>query len=114
MDQRFTAGDALEAVGGAKLRLLEARYGIGQQGRLARHVLQEQFRAGRVGVDVLEHLRSKVGRQRQRRLAAQATARQPRVLAQADQVALAQIEQRAIIDASVQSTAVQHVQLVAG
>ena len=65
-----------------------------------------------VGVDVAEHVAARVGHQAQRLVAGVAARRQVDALAQAYQVALLQVEQRAFVDQRVEQAVLDQEQLL--
>src|SRR3990167_5243398 len=113
MDQFFSGGKVLKAGRGPDIGLLEACQGIGEQGGMADQVLDKQFLTLLAGIDVLEHIAARIGNQVQLLFAAVAAAGHVQALAQADQVAFLQVEQRALIDCGMQQAVFDDEQLVA-
>ncbi|MNE58038.1 hypothetical protein D3C80_1530440 [compost metagenome] len=87
---------------------------FGEQHGVAQQVVQELLLALFAGVQVTEHFAARVGNQAQRFVAAVAAGRQVDALAQADEVALLQIEQRPFIDQCMQQAVLDQEKLVVG
>ena len=114
VDQRVVFGKVLESGGRANLGLLDTGQGVGEQCGMPDQILDEQLLARFAGIDVLEHVAACVGDQCQRLVAGIAAARQVDALAQPDQIAFLQVEQRTLVDQCVQQAVIDDEQLVAG
>ncbi len=114
LDQLRAGGEMLEAGSWADFRLLEVRQRVGQQRGVADQVVQELLLALLVAVDMAEHFAARIGNQAQR-FFADVTARwQLDTLAQADQVAFLQVEQRALIHQRMDQAILDEEQMLAG